>query len=113
MVVVVGILSDRCGAIAAILRRLDALLAGILPSGWGRSGHGLQSACSAAAATSPLSWPLLGGVAHAVDAPGRIHFTAFKGAVVLYLNAATIFAAAFSLIWELNPGAFASLQPRQ
>jgi len=57
--------------------------------------------------------PLLGGVAHAVDAPGRIHFTAFKGAVVLYLNAATIFATAFSLIWELNPGAFASLQPRQ
>jgi voltage-gated potassium channel Kch len=30
---------------------------------------------------------------------------------VLYLNLATIFASAFSLIWELNPAAFASLAP--
>jgi voltage-gated potassium channel Kch len=28
---------------------------------------------------------------------------------VLYLNVATIFASAFSLIWEINPAAFASL----
>jgi hypothetical protein len=30
---------------------------------------------------------------------------------VLYLNLATIFAAAFSLVWELNPAAFANLAP--
>ena len=30
---------------------------------------------------------------------------------MLYLNLATIFASAFSLIWELNPAAFANLAP--
>jgi hypothetical protein len=30
---------------------------------------------------------------------------------VLYLNLATIFASAFSLVWELNPAAFANLAP--
>src|SRR6267378_3895464 len=96
--------SHRC-AIAAILLGLDALVAGIL----------LGSRLSRAAVSVlhrggdiPAFFALLGGVACGL-CPGRIHFTAFKCAVVLYLNAATIFAAAFSLIWELNTGAFASL----
>jgi hypothetical protein len=48
-------------------------------------------------------------VAHAVYAPGRITFHRLQGAVVLYLNFAVIFAAAFSLIWEFNPVAFTGL----
>jgi hypothetical protein len=50
-------------------------------------------------------------VAHAVYAPGRITFHRLQGAVVLYLNFALIFAAAFSLIWELSPAAFTSILP--
>jgi hypothetical protein len=51
-----------------------------------------------------LSWV----VSHAVYAPGRITFHRLQGAAVLYLNAAIIFAAAFTLIWELSPAAFSS-----
>jgi hypothetical protein len=32
-----------------------------------------------------------------------------RGAVVIYLSLATIFAAAYGLIWELSPGAFVNL----
>jgi voltage-gated potassium channel Kch len=42
------------------------------------------------------------------DAGRPSTFHRLQGAVVLYLNVATIFASAFSLIWELNPAAFAS-----
>jgi hypothetical protein len=56
-------------------------------------------------AFSSLTWV----VAHAVYAPGRITFHRLQGAVVLYLSVATIFAMAFSLVWELIPGAFANL----
>jgi voltage-gated potassium channel Kch len=48
-------------------------------------------------------------VAHAVYAPGRITLRRLQGAVVMYLNFATIFAAAYGLIWDLSPGAFANL----
>jgi len=48
-------------------------------------------------------------VAHAVYAPGRITLRRLQGAVVVYLNLGMIFAAAFSLIWDLSPTAFASL----
>jgi hypothetical protein len=48
-------------------------------------------------------------VSHAVYAPGRITFHRLQGAAVVYLNLATIFAATFSLIWELSPLAFANL----
>ena len=51
-------------------------------------------------------------IAHAVYAPGRITFHRLQGAVVIYLSLATIFAAIYSLIWELNPGAFANLVSR-
>jgi hypothetical protein len=53
---------------------------------------------------STLTWV----VAHAVYAPGRITFHRLQGAVVMYLNFATIFAAAYGLIWELSPDAFAN-----
>jgi hypothetical protein len=39
---------------------------------------------------------------------GVLHFAAFKAAV-LYLNLATIFASAYGLMWELNPGAFVNV----
>jgi hypothetical protein len=42
---------------------------------------------------SSLTWV----VAHAVYAPGRITFHRLRGAVVMYLSAATIFAGAFAL----------------
>ena len=45
-------------------------------------------------------------VAHAVFAPGRITHQRVQGAVVVYLNAALIFASAYRLIWELSPTAF-------
>jgi hypothetical protein len=54
---------------------------------------------------SALTWV----VAHAVYAPGRITFRRLQGAIVMYLNFASIFAAAYGLIWELSPGAFANL----
>ena len=54
---------------------------------------------------SALTWV----VAHAVYAPGRITIRRLQGAIVMYLNFATIFAAAYGLIWELSPGAFANL----
>jgi hypothetical protein len=54
---------------------------------------------------SSLTWV----VAHAVYAPGRITFRRLQGAVVVYLNLATIFASAYRLIWELNPAAFTNL----
>jgi hypothetical protein len=53
---------------------------------------------------SALTWVL----SHAVYAPGRITFHRLQGAAVLYLNFATIFAAAFSLIRMLNPAAFSN-----
>jgi hypothetical protein len=54
---------------------------------------------------SALTWV----VAHAVYAPGRVTFRRLQGAVVVYLNLATIFASAYRLIWELNPAAFTNL----
>ena len=54
---------------------------------------------------SALTWV----VAHAVYAPGRITLRRLQGAIVMYLNFATIFAAAYGLIWELSRGAFANL----
>ncbi len=56
-------------------------------------------------AFSALIWV----VAHAVYAPGRITFHRLQGAIVVYLSLATIFARAFSLAWEVIPGAFANL----
>jgi hypothetical protein len=106
VVVIVGLLSHRRGAIAAILLGLAATLASIsLGSGWPPVAATVLRRGGDILTFSALTWV----VAHAVYAPGRITFHRLQGAVVLYLNVATIFASAFSLIWELNPSAFASL----
>jgi hypothetical protein len=110
VMVIVGMLSHRRGAIAAILLGLVAILATVLlVSEWPPAVASVLPRGGNILAFSALTWV----ISHAVYAPGRITFHRLQGAVVLYLNAATIFAAAFSLIWELSPGAFAESQPRQ
>jgi voltage-gated potassium channel Kch len=105
VVMIVGMLSHRRGAIAAILLGLAAMLVAVslgskspppIASTLRRGGDILTFLA--------LSWV----VSHAVYAPGRITFHRLQGAAVLYLNAAIIFAAAFTLIWELSPAAFSS-----
>ncbi len=106
VLVIVVMLSLRRGAILAIALGLAAMLADLL----------LSSEASPVMASvlerggnivlfSALTWV----VAHAVYAPGRITFRRLQGAVVVYLNLATIFASAYRLIWELNPAAFTNL----
>jgi hypothetical protein len=102
MVLIVVLLSHRRGAIAAMALGLAAALASRL---FGQVAavalhHGGRMLAFLAA-----TWV----VAHAVYAPGRITLHRLQGAVVVYLNFAMIFAAAFSLIWELSPEAFAGL----
>ena len=95
VVMIVGMLSHRRGAIAAILLGLAAILAAVslgskspppIASILRRGGDILTFLA--------LSWV----VSHAVYAPGRITFHRLQGAAVLYLNAAIIFAAALTLI---------------
>jgi voltage-gated potassium channel Kch len=106
VVVIVVILSSRRGAIAVILLGLAAILASVL----------LGSASPAPAehilhrggdilTLSALTWV----VSDALYAPGRITLHRLRGAAVMYLNFAMIFASAFSLIKDLNPAAFASV----
>jgi hypothetical protein len=106
VLVIVVILSYRRGAIVAILLGLAAVLASlsfgaewspVVASVLHRGGNALTFAA--------LTWV----VAHAVYAPGRISYHRLQGAVVVYLNLGTIFAAVFSLIWDLSPTAFANL----
>ena len=109
VVAVVVLLSRRRDAIATIVLGLVAILASAWP--------GLAWPPAAIASVlrrggdilifSALTWV----VAHAVYAPGRIRSHRLQGAAVLYLNLslATIFASAFSLIWELNPSGFTGL----
>jgi hypothetical protein len=110
VVLIVGMVSHRRGAIAGILLGLAAMLASILP---GAEGPPLAASVLRRGGDiltfSALTWV----VAHAVYAPGRITFRRLQCAVVLYLNVATIVASAFSLISELSPAAFAGPQPRQ
>ena len=106
VVLIVGMLSHRRGAIAAILLGLAAMLASVsLGSEWPPVAVSILRRGGNILTFSALTWV----VSHAVYAPGRITFHRLQGAVVLYLNFATIFAAAFSLIWELSPTAFANL----
>ena len=107
VVAVVVLLSRRRDAIATIVLGLIAILASAWP--------GLAWPPAAVASVlrrggdilifSALTWV----VAHAVYAPGRITSHRLQGAAVLYLSLATIFASAFSLIWELNPSGFTGL----
>jgi ion channel len=108
VVVIVVMLSRNRGAIALILLGMAATLA----------SFALESELSPITTTvlrrggdivsfSALSWV----VALAVYAPGRITSHRLQGAAVVYMNIATIFAAAFTLIWELSPAAFANFAP--
>ena len=106
VLVIVVLLSQRPGAIVAIVVGVAANLTSLsFGTGWPPTMAGVLSHGGNALTFSALIWV----VAHAVYAPGRITFHRLQGAVVLYLNAAAIFAAAFSLIWELNPKAFSHL----
>jgi voltage-gated potassium channel Kch len=106
VIAVVVMLSLRWSAIILILLGLAAIVASFLISEENspisvivmrRGGDILMF--------SALTWV----VAHAVYAPGRITLRRLQGAIVMYLNLASIFAAAYGLISELSPGAFANL----
>ncbi len=99
-------LSHRWGAIILILLGLAPIAASFLLSGkWSAVSTTVLRRGGDILAFSALTWV----IAHAVYAPGRITSHRLQGAVVLYLTLATIFAAAYGLIWELSPGAFANL----
>ena len=106
VIVVVVILSPRPAAIILILLGLGLSVASFplslelspVSTTVLRHGGGIL-------AFSALIWV----VAHAVYAPGRITFHRLQGAIVIYLSLATLFAAAYALIWELNPAAFVNL----
>jgi hypothetical protein len=106
VVLIVVIISHRRGAILVIMLGLSATFASL----WLRRElppvvESLLSRGGPILTFSALSWV----VAHAVYAPGRITLRRLQGAIVLYLNFATIFASAYHLIWDLNSGAFANL----
>jgi ion channel len=106
VLVIVVTLSHRLGAIILILLGLAVIAASFLLSGeWSPVATTVLHRGGDILAFSALTWV----VAHAVYAPGRITFHRLQGAVVLYLNLATIFASAYGLIWELSPDAFANL----
>jgi len=103
---IVVMLSHRRGAIVAILLGLAATLASLsFGTEWPPIAASMLRRAGSVVTFSALSWVL----AHAVYAPGRITFRRLQGAVVVYLNLATIFASVFSLIWDLSPAAFANL----
>ena len=109
VIAIVVILSQRWGPIVLILLGLAAAAASYLPSGqWSPVSIAVLRRGGTILSFSALTWV----VAHAVYAPGRITFHRLQGAIVIYLSLATIFAAAYSLIWELDPGAFANLVAR-
>lgn len=109
VLVIVVMLSQRWGAIVLILLGLAVAAASYLPSGqWSPVSIAVLRRGGNILSFSALTWV----VAHAVYAPGRITFHRLQGAIVIYLSLATIFAAAYSLMWELNPGAFANLVSR-
>lgn len=102
----VVMLSHRGIAILVILLGLAAIAASIaFGREWSLISASVLNRGGIILVFSALTWV----VAHAVYAPGRITFHRLQGAVVVYLSLAMIFAAAFSLVWELIPGAFASL----
>lgn len=104
----VVMLSHRRGAIMVILLGLAATATGMVLSGnWSPVAASVLHRGGTILTFSALTWV----VSHAVYAPGRITLHRLQGAVVLYLNLATIFASAFSLIWEVSPGAFGNLPP--
>jgi hypothetical protein len=106
VLVIVVLLSHRPGPIVLILLGLATIGASLVLRGeWSPVSTIVLRRGGDIIAFSALTWV----VAHAVYAPGRITSRRLQGAVVLYLSVATIFASAFGLIWELNPGAFVNL----
>ena len=104
--VIVVMLSQKWYAISLIALGLAATAASFLVSGeWSPISTIVLRRAGGVLAFSALTWV----VANAVYAPGRITFHRLQGAVVLYLSFATIFASAYSLIWELSPDAFANV----
>ena len=102
----VVVLSYRRGAIVTILLGLAATLASrLIEPEWAPVAASLLRQGGNIVAFSALTWVVL----HAVYAPDRITSHRLQGAAVPYLNLAVICASAFSLIWELNPTAFATL----
>ncbi|MBV8096486.1 MAG: hypothetical protein JO110_25240, partial [Acetobacteraceae bacterium] len=63
------------------------------------------SACGDILAVLAVSWV----VGKAAFGPGRVTAHRIRGAIVLYLNFALVFGAAYRLIAELAPGSFAGL----
>ena len=103
---IVVMLSRKWVAIVVILLGLAAHVASLLPTGeWSPVSSTIAHHGGEILAFSALVWV----VAHAVYAPGRITLYRLQGAVVVYLNFAVIFAAAYGLIWELIPDAFANI----
>ena len=103
---IVVMLSRKWGAIVVILLGLAATVVSFLPPGeWSPVSSTIAHHGGEILGFSALVWV----VAHAVYAPGRITLHRLQGAVVIYLNLAVIFAAAYGLIWELIPDAFASI----
>ena len=106
VLVIVVMLSQNWAAIVVILLGLAATAASFpLGAEWSPVSATMLRHGGGILAFSALTWV----VAHAVYAPGRITFHRLQGAIVIYLSLATIFASAYSLTWELNPGAFANL----
>ena len=106
VLMIVVLLSQNWGAIFLILLGLAVTVASYLPGEeWSPISMAMFRRGGNILMFSALTW----AVAHAVYAPGRITFHRLQGAIVIYLTLATIFAAAYSLIWELNPSAFANL----
>ena len=103
---IVVVLSHRLGAIILILLGLAVIAASILYS---EESSPLSAAALRRGADILVFCALIWVVAHAVFAGGPITSYRLQGAVVLYLSLAMVFAAAYGLIWELNPGAFVHL----
>jgi hypothetical protein len=103
---IVVMLSQKWAAIIVILLGLVATVTSFPLSGdWSPVSATILRPAGSVLAFSALIWV----VAHAVYAPGRITFHRLQGAIVIYLSIATVFASAYSLIWELSPDAFANL----
>lgn len=104
--IIVVLLSQKWGAIILILLGLAATAGSFPLSGdWSPISATMLRRAGEILAFSALTWV----IAHAVYAPGRITLHRLQGAVVIYLSLATIFASAYSLVWELSPGAFANV----
>jgi Ion channel len=105
VIVIVVMLSLRWSAIILILLGLAAIVASFLINAEASASVIVLRRGGDILTFSALTWV----VAHAVYAPGRITLRRLLGAIVMYLNFASIFTAAYGLIWELSPGAFANL----